>query len=79
MGVMASGWIGVKWEIIKWTFLFLTIVKAGFIVMSFMHLGEERKITQYTILAPYLMFIAYLIFICLTESTYHYGIRIFGI
>jgi cytochrome c oxidase subunit IV len=57
------------WPLIKWSFIILTLFKAGFIVLSFMHLGDERKSLKYVILAPYFVFILYLIFICLTEST----------
>lgn len=58
------------WMGIKWFYIVLTIVKAGYIVLSFMHLGDERKSFKWTILAPYIGFILYLIYICLTESTY---------
>ncbi len=56
------------WPYVKWTFIALTLLKAGYIVLSFMHLGEEKKILKYTILAPYIVFILYLIFIALTEG-----------
>lgn len=56
------------WTIVKWLFIGLTILKAAYIVMVFMHLGDERKGLKYTILAPYAAFIAYLIFIALTEA-----------
>lgn len=58
------------WMWIKLLYIVLTVVKAAYIVMSFMHLGDERKSFKWTILAPYIGFILYLIFICLTESTY---------
>lgn len=57
------------WPLIKWTFLILTILKAGYIVMVFMHLGDERKWLRYVILIPYFIFILYLIFIALWEAT----------
>jgi cytochrome c oxidase subunit IV len=57
-----------QWEIIRITFLILTLLKAGYIVMSFMHLGDERKILKYAILLPYALFILYLIFIGLYEG-----------
>ncbi|MFT5581306.1 MAG: cytochrome c oxidase subunit 4 [Psychromonas sp.] len=56
------------WPVIKWTFIILTLVKAAYIILTFMHLGEERKSLKYVILAPYIVFIAYLIFIAITES-----------
>lgn len=58
------------WLIIKLFYIGLTILKAGYIVMVFMHLGDERKNLRWVILAPYGLFILYLIFICLTEGTY---------
>ncbi len=57
------------WPLVKWTFLALTILKAGYIVMVFMHLGDERKWLRYVILVPYFIFILYLIFIALWEAT----------
>ncbi|MDX2362541.1 MAG: cytochrome C oxidase subunit IV family protein [Crocinitomicaceae bacterium] len=57
------------WEITKWVFVALTLLKAGFIVLSFMHLGDERKTMRYVILIPYFIFILYLIFILLWEAT----------
>lgn len=68
MGIFSMGWMGLKWEIIKYFFISLTIVKAGYIVLRFMHLGDERKTLKWTILGPYLLFISYLIFIALTEG-----------
>ena len=58
------------WWIIKWSFIILTVVKAAYIVLVFMHLGDERKNFKWVILGPYILFIAYLIFICLTEASY---------
>jgi len=64
---------GIDWEVIKWIFIVLTLVKAGYIVLVFMHLGDEQKNLKWTILGPYIIFICYLIFICLTEGTYIYN------
>lgn len=58
-----------SWPIVKILFILLTLVKAGYIVMSFMHLGHERKSLKYVILVPYAIFILYLIFILLTEGS----------
>lgn len=57
------------WTITKWFFIVLTLVKAGYIVLVFMHLGDERKALKYVILIPYFIFMVYLIFILLTEGT----------
>jgi len=70
VGSMApsQGWSGTLG--IKVLFIGLTIVKAGFIVMAFMHLGHERTFMKYAILAPYIIFISYGIFIILDEGVY---------
>jgi len=59
-----------SWWMIKWGFILLTLVKAGYIVLSFMHLGDERKNFRYMILGPYILFIIYLIFHLFTEASY---------
>lgn len=56
------------WQIIKWCFIILTLVKAAYIVLVFMHLGDEKKSLKYIILIPYFIFILYLIFISLMEG-----------
>jgi len=71
MGVIFKRAETFSWEMIKWSFVTLTLVKAGYIVMSFMHLGEERSVMKKTILIPYLIFIVYLVFIALTEGFGH--------
>jgi cytochrome c oxidase subunit IV len=57
------------WIYVKWAFIIMTLVKAGYIVLVFMHLGEERKSLKYTILVPYAIFVAYLIFVALYEGS----------
>ena len=42
--------------------------KAGYIVMVFMHLGDEKKSLQWTILVPAFILVPYLLFIILTEA-----------
>lgn len=56
------------WEMIKYGYIILTIVKAGYIVMEFMHLGHERKGMKLTVLVPYIVFVLYLIFIAINEA-----------
>lgn len=70
IGFMApdKGWSGTLG--LKILFISLTILKAGFIVMAFMHLGHEVKFFKYVILVPYTIFMCYCIFICLNEGTY---------
>lgn len=57
------------WPFVKWGFIIMTLIKAGYIVLTFMHLGDERKGLRYVILVPYFIFIFYLIFILLWEGT----------
>jgi len=59
-----------SWNMIKWTYVVLTLVKATYIVMSFMHLGDERRNIRAIILLPYALFILYLVFIAIWESQY---------
>jgi cytochrome c oxidase subunit 4 len=66
---------GMGWLTIKSLFIILTLLKAGYIVMVFMHLGDERKSLRNVILYPYLIFIGYLIFILLSESHFMFEIK----
>jgi len=58
------------WFTIKLGYIALTIVKAGYIVMVFMHLGDERKSLRRMVIWPYTVFILYLVMILWLESTY---------
>ena len=58
------------WPFVKWSFLIMTLVKAGYIVMEFMHLGGEKKSFKWMLFSPYFIFLGYLIFQLLTEATY---------
>lgn len=57
------------WPFVKWSFILMTLLKAGYIVLVFMHLGDERKGLRAVILVPYFIFMLYLIFILLWEGT----------
>jgi cytochrome c oxidase subunit IV len=61
---------GVTWDVIKYSYILLTLVKAGYIVLIFMHLGDEKKSLKYMILVPYIIFILYLLFIVLVEAAH---------
>jgi cytochrome c oxidase subunit 4 len=65
------------WESIKLGFLILTLVKAAYIVLIFMHLGEERKNLKYVLLLPYALFMLYLVFIGLYEGLAVQGLHTF--
>lgn len=75
MGIAASGWIGVKWELVKWAFIAMTVVKAGYIVMVFMHLKDERKSFRYLLIIAYIFFILYIVALMLNEAFYQSGLR----
>jgi len=70
VGSMAPGrgWSGTMG--LKVLFIGLTVVKAGAIVLWFMHLGHEVKFLKYVILIPYMVFILYTVFIVLVEGVY---------
>lgn len=55
-------------SLLNLVFIVLTIVKAAYIVMEFMHLGYEVKGLQLTILLPALILIPYLLFILFAEA-----------
>ena len=59
------------WTMIKWSFIVLTLVKAAYIVLVFMHLGDERSNLKKVILAPYMLFIGYLLFIAISDGFGH--------
>ena len=67
-----DGW---QWMSIKAAFIIMTLIKAGYIVMVFMHLGDERKSMRNVILIPYAIFIAYLLFILLSESNFIFHVK----
>ena len=62
--------LGLAW--LTHIFIILTIVKAAYIVMTFMHLGDEKKSLRWTILLPAFILVPYLLFILLTESVHAY-------
>jgi len=74
VGIMLSrtvlGGESLSWLGIKLFYIILTVIKAGYIVLVFMHLGDEKKNFRWMILGPYILFILYLLFICITESSY---------
>jgi cytochrome c oxidase subunit 4 len=73
MGIYFKRSEAFSWTMIKWTFIILTLVKAAYIVLVFMHLGDERSNLKKAVLAPYMLFIAYLLFIAITEGFGHLG------
>ena len=70
LGAFWKEWFPGAWHLVKWTFIVLTLVKATYIVMTFMHLGDERRNIHALILLPYALFLLYLVFIAIWESNY---------
>ena len=62
--------LGLAW--LTHTFIILTLIKAAYIVMVFMHLGDEIKSFKWTILLPAFILVPYLLFIILVEASYTY-------
>lgn len=67
LGAMVKQGSG-AWTTVKILFILLTLLKAGYIVLTFMHLGDEKKVLKWIILLPYAIFIIYLMFIAFTEA-----------
>jgi caa(3)-type oxidase subunit IV len=62
---------GMIWNLVIFGFIVMTLIKAGYIVMTFMHLGDERKNIRMTILIPYIVFILYAtVLISITEGAW---------
>ncbi len=62
-----------NWTILKWSFIIMTLWKAYYIVVNFMHVGTEVKSLQMTLLLPMVILIPYLLFIILNEAIYVHG------
>ena len=62
-------------KLLNHIFIILTLVKAGYIVLVFMHLGFEKKNLKWTILLPAFILVPYLLFILLSEGSYTYLMR----
>jgi|TARA_B100000768_G_scaffold182047_1_gene208837 cytochrome c oxidase subunit IV len=73
MGIVFKRSETFTWSMIKWSFVILTLVKAAYIVLVFMHLGDERPNLKKVVLAPYMLFIGYLLFIAISEGFGHLG------
>lgn len=65
-GLVYGEFLGLAW--LTHVFIVLTIIKAAYIVMEFMHLGHEVKGLKWTILLPCIILVPYLLFILLTEA-----------
>ena len=63
-----------KLSILNWLFIILTIVKAYYIMWAFMHLEGEKSSLRWSIVAPMVFLIIYLVFILLMEGNYVYEV-----
>lgn len=62
---------GMLWNLVIFGFIVMTLIKAGYIVMTFMHLGDERRNIRMTILIPYIVFVLYAtVLISITEGAW---------
>lgn len=61
-------------EVRVWTFILLTIVKAGYIVGEFMHLKYEAKVLFWSILIP-LVFIVWMLVVFIYEGGSIFAVR----
>lgn len=57
-------------KLLNHVFIILTLVKAAYIVMIFMHLGHEKKSLRWAIILPMLVLIPYLLWLVLVEGAY---------
>jgi cytochrome c oxidase subunit IV len=55
-------------------FILLTLWKAYYIMWAFMHLEGEKATLRWTIVAPLLFLVAYLVFIVLVEAVYIFDV-----
>ena len=69
--------MGMRWSrveslkmVLMVSFIGMTLVKAGYIVWVFMHLGDEKGSFKNTVLYTYFILIGYFIFIALVEAVY---------
>ncbi len=68
IGVVADRSNVELWHWIKIGYVLLTLLKAGYIVMVFMHLGDEKRLLRNFILIPYFFFMFYLVWLVLMEG-----------
>jgi len=65
-------------KLINWIFIILTLVKAYYIALDFMHLRDETSGLQASIVITLIFLIAYLVFIILVEGNYIYDVMYEG-
>ena len=63
-----TNWFGAN--LLNWIFIILTLYKAYYIIWAFMHLEAEKSSLKWSIVAPVIILVAYLLFILLVEADY---------
>ncbi len=61
-------------NLLNWIFIILTLVKAYYIMWAFMHLEGEKASLRWSIVAPMVFLIIYLVFILLIEGNYIFDV-----
>jgi len=61
-------------NLLNWLFIILTIVKAYYIVWAFMHMEGEKPSLRWSVVAPLIFLVLYLVFILLVEADYIYEV-----
>lgn len=74
LGIFWKEW-HLSWPVVKMTFIFMTLLKAYYIVAYFMHMRDENKYFMYIVILPYLLFIVYLAYILINEG---WSLHLFG-
>ncbi|QEE49199.1 cytochrome C oxidase subunit IV [Flavobacterium alkalisoli] len=61
-------------HLLNWIFIILTVAKAYYIMWAFMHLEGEKANLRWSIVAPLVFLIIYLVFILLIEGNYVFDV-----
>ena len=61
-------------NLLNWIFILLTIYKAYYIVWAFMHMEGEKSSLRWSVVAPLIFLVLYLVFILLVEADYIYEV-----
>lgn len=59
-----------RMNLLNWIFIILTIFKAYYIIWAFMHMEGEKSSLRWTVVAPVIFLVSYLLFILLVEADY---------
>ncbi len=56
------------WTAMKVAFIVMTIIKAFYIVWTFMHIGDENRLLRITLMVTYIIFIVDILILLLIEG-----------